>query len=292
MKCPECENRHRRKYGRQCGSCGYIFAFGPTDRSFLGMTDAKFLGHVRAASRNGTTYFTENQLYGAYCRRVKTKIRPDHLFLMVSVFAGLGFLVMFSFAMGAPGGPCAIFILILFGLIAGVLVLFARPEIPPPRQIAAVLCHWQESGKTIEHLLDEPSLHETPPEWTEPDIYDYGVERLLVVEHDLMVDLFVRNNQHAEQRMLVIAESGYPEYLLPHVRRLLEENPALPDCSATTPKKDREGSASGYGCLSRWKHGGASLWSGNRRSARPSRSQCATGFANGTHSSAVCRKFV
>ena len=42
------------------------------------------------------------------------------------------------------------------------------------------------------------------------------------------MDLFVRNGLHAESRALVLAESGYPDYLLPRARELLRERPDLP----------------------------------------------------------------
>jgi hypothetical protein len=97
-----------------------------------------------------------------------------------------------------------------------------------PGQFDALLNRWHSNGKRIDKLIDQPTLHEPPPDWSEPDIYDYGVERLLIVERDLLVDLFVKNGVHAEQRMLVISESGYPDYLLPVATRLLQEQPDLP----------------------------------------------------------------
>ena len=97
-----------------------------------------------------------------------------------------------------------------------------------PDYLTELLRRWESGGKKMENWIPKPSLHEPPPEWSEPDIYDYGVERILVVERDILVDWFVKNGVHAEQRMLVLAESGYPQYLLPVARRLLEEQPNLP----------------------------------------------------------------
>jgi hypothetical protein len=118
-------------------------------------------------------------------------------------------------------------LLAICGLIA-VISFFSKPKVVSPKEFSQLIQRWRKDGKKIEHLLEGPSLHAPPREWSEPDIYDYGVERILVVERDVIVDLFVRNNQHAEQRMLVIAESGYPKYLVPQVWRLLEESPDLP----------------------------------------------------------------
>ena len=51
---------------------------------------------------------------------------------------------------------------------------------------------------------------------------------MLIVDRELTVDLLVKNGFHAEQRALVIAESGYPEYLLPVAEKVLRENTDLP----------------------------------------------------------------
>jgi hypothetical protein len=50
----------------------------------------------------------------------------------------------------------------------------------------------------------------------------------LLVEHDLLVDLFVLNGFHADERTLILSETGYPAYLLPIARQCLQENPNLP----------------------------------------------------------------
>ena len=54
------------------------------------------------------------------------------------------------------------------------------------------------------------------------------MERILVVARDLLVDLMINNNRHTDQRILVLAESGYPDYLVPRARQLLEERCDLP----------------------------------------------------------------
>ena len=100
---------------------------------------------------------------------------------------------------------------------------------PPDRtKFRQLLSKWQQKHGRLERLVTEPQMHEPPPEWTEPDIYDYGVERLLIVQHDLLVDLLVKNGVHAEQRALILAESGYPYYLFPLAVKALRENPELP----------------------------------------------------------------
>ncbi|MDA1018096.1 MAG: hypothetical protein O3A00_27020 [Planctomycetota bacterium] len=42
------------------------------------------------------------------------------------------------------------------------------------------------------------------------------------------MDLFVKNGVHAELKMLVLAESGFPEYIVPVAKRLSNEREDLP----------------------------------------------------------------
>ncbi len=87
---------------------------------------------------------------------------------------------------------------------------------------------WKLAKGDIPKLIESESLQEPPPDWTEGDIYDYGVERILIVERDLLVDWLVLNSFHADQRALILAASGYPKYLMAIAQRLLHENANLP----------------------------------------------------------------
>ena len=226
MKCPQCSRNHRLgKYGMKCG-CNYHFCFNPKAQGTLGLTDGKFLACVRAASQNDTTYFTRNQLYAVYCRRLRkspvTSLVIGGVLLMVA--AGTYFIARHD----NPEVRGVDYVLGVAGIIViGFGQYIARQGIPR-QYFDFVLGRWLGHGRKLDRLLEQPSLHEPPPEWNELDIYDYGVERLLIVEHDLLVDLFVKNGVHAEQRMLVISESGYPDYLMEVARRLLDEQPDLP----------------------------------------------------------------
>jgi hypothetical protein len=111
-------------------------------------------------------------------------------------------------------------------LILVALVSYVKPP-PPFDRFNALVQRWLQK-RDLPRLIQAPSLHQPPPQWQEQDIYDYGVERILVVERDILVDWFVLNNFHAQERTLVIAESGYPSYLKPVAERMLQENPNLP----------------------------------------------------------------
>jgi hypothetical protein len=223
MKCPECGGNHKVKSGMKCGVCGYQFTFNPKVRATQGFTDGKFSACIQAASQNNTAWFTKNQLYAAYCRRTSKSGLTGVIWGILIVLLGI-------FATAYFAAPIGVIILVVgFAILFGTLVgIIAARRATRWSNFQEILQRWERSGKTIERLIEKPSLHEPPPDWSEPDIYEYGVERILLVEHNILVDLFVKNGVHAEQRMLVLSGSGYPDYLLPIARRLLEEKPDLP----------------------------------------------------------------
>ena len=77
-------------------------------------------------------------------------------------------------------------------------------------------------------LLLQPGLHKPPPEFPEQDLFDYGAERIIIVERRLLVDLLVRNGFHAEQNALIFSRDGYPSYIVQHALKILKENSLLP----------------------------------------------------------------
>lgn len=246
MKCPECGYDQKVKYGLTCGECNYTFCFNPKE-SGMSMTDGKFLACIRSAGRasddrsregafissrpsrhQSTQWFTENQLYAAFCRRMS---RPAWQYTLIGLIPMVFGLVMLFQDEQDFGSRSLLMFLVVGGGVLAVVVAIACHFIRPTVDrfvFDECLKQWKSHGRSIDKLLSEPSLHEPPPEWTEPDIYDYGVERVLIVERDILVDLFVRNGFHAEQRTLVLSESGYPSYLVPVARKLIEERSDLP----------------------------------------------------------------
>lgn len=219
MKCPQCQRDHRVKLGMVCNKCEYSFCFNPKERNSWGVTDGRFVNWIKKASRNNTFYFTSNQLYASYVAWAKTP------------FVGV---LLFGFFLGVFG----VFVLLNsleFGLIILFLALclligafFTKPSAHNRTKFQKLVERWIAEKGSIHKLLLKPSLHQAPPPSPESDIYDYGVERVLVVEHDLLVDLLVLNNQHADQHMVVISESAYPEYMIRRTIELLIENPQMP----------------------------------------------------------------
>lgn len=239
MKCPSCATKQQRREGMTCKKCGYVHVFDPKAD---GITDGKFMGLIKAASSNNTYFFTFNQLYSVYCRGRSRLIAAviEHKLKPLGV---LGRLVIASAIVGGVTGAILLddplpIALGIAGLIAGIALVVvgrsrrelepAHREPPGMTELRDWVKKWDTAGRPIPKLLRAPSLDRSPGPYREGDIFDYGVERVLIVEHDLLVDLMVKNNLHAEHRALVVSERGYPSYLVPHARRLLEERPDLP----------------------------------------------------------------
>jgi hypothetical protein len=183
------------------------------------MTDGRFLAAIRSASQNGVSYFTQNQLYAAYCRRQKKARAPSIIGVIVAL--------VIAIVMWNENAGVAVVLPMMFAALM-IWSMFWPPRVLPLKSFLGMIDSWLRAGKPIDMMIQQPTLHQPPPDWSESDIYDYGVERILIVQRDELVDLMVLNNVHAEQRMLVISETGYPQYLLPHAKRVLEERDDLP----------------------------------------------------------------
>ena len=161
----------------------------------------------------------------AYCRHAVKGQLPAALGLLFfgALFAGFAFIGI------RQAGEAAWLLFFVVGMLSmcfgGWLAIRWRPSHDP---MESAIGKWIDQGRDIPRLLREPELGISPPEWDEPDIYDYGVEAILIVQREILVDLFVKNGFHAERRCLVVSESGYPSYVVQRMRLLLEERPDLP----------------------------------------------------------------
>lgn len=221
MKCPQCSEKTPDKENRtSCPKCAYRFAFRPGDR----MKDTWFLAIVRRASQNDTVYFTEHQLYTAYAqwsRNVKRSFPFITLFLgFVAVMGGL--ILEISPFYTVPAAVAAV----------GLMFLLKRNSGPPLTypEFQRLVRQWLGADKPIKRLIiaGHPRLAKAPPRSVETDLYNYGVERILIVERDELVDLLVLNDFAARERALILSQNGYPAYLEDRLRDILESQPGVP----------------------------------------------------------------
>ncbi len=216
MKCPNCNKNHKYSGGMTC-SCGYHFVFNPKRDQF---SDGKFAAAIAQAGNNRTYVFTRNQLYTAFLRRRENSIGCFIVLLSIAVIAAI-----FGLALGIPAlGVPALFI----AAISLLLLLKAKnnPNTTRPK-FDSLLSRWLAQHK-IPNMIEKPDMYQPPPDWPEPDIYNYGVERILVVQHDLLADLLVRNHFHAEQSCLVVSVNHYPQYIWQRAEHILR----LPDLTS------------------------------------------------------------
>lgn len=225
MKCPKCTTNHPYRTGMTC-KCGYRFSLDPKK---LGMADGSFLALVKKCSASGTYHFTRNQLHAAYLRQKPLGRKSCAITLLgASVFVTvILLLVLFDGNKNDFRGLAIIVPIIVVLPILAWIVMYVLPVYDSFEKVMKAT-QTGDLSKSLGNLVDKPMLFEKPPEWNEQDIHDYGVERVLIVEHELNVDWLVRNNFHSAQRVLVISESGYPNYLLPVVQELLRERSDLP----------------------------------------------------------------
>jgi hypothetical protein len=191
------------------------------------MTDIKFFDILRRASQNGRFYFTFAQLYTAWCQQDAA----DHLALFrkkliaLSVFL-FAFCITCLFWFGWPGVALS-----LISLVAPYLLFRQHGQRLPPElnQLKKLVKQWQTGGGGgDEMLLLNPGLHEVSADFPEKEFVGYGVERIIIVERRLLVDLLVKNAFHADQNALIFSRDGYPFSSVHCARKILEKNKILP----------------------------------------------------------------
>ena len=228
MKCPSCLHNHKAKYGGQCSSCGYAFVFQP--RVAGGMTDGRFSAIIKRASADGTYFFTETQLFVAQQMLGKKTFSGGCVAAAVMFIFALVFTVLLAdktdHTLFEVVVRMALFIAIGWGIFR-VNRGPAKLSLSSLTAFEGYLSEWRRH-QPIDKLLDKPQLDRPPPAAEESDVYDYGVEGVLVLDEDRLVDLFVLNNFHAEQRVAVISKRGYPAYVMPRVQAVLADRPDLP----------------------------------------------------------------
>lgn len=207
MKCPKCDAKHKVKYGMKCSYCSYVFIFNPKIDK-LRMTDGKFKSIIKIASGNGTFHFTGNQMYIAAFKFYNKFSR------LITFIAGIVVISIVSFILYSANAKFWIWFL----AISAVLYIFYR-ALFVPRKISRLdwdrlVSKWVGSGKKIEKLIQKKSLQSPPPEWSESDIYDYGVEGILICQKSLYVDFLALNNFHTEHKLLIMSQMGHPDICL------------------------------------------------------------------------------
>lgn len=228
MKCPNCtHNQLRGQHGMVCKKCGYEFCFDPKkyNTASYKLTDAKFLGILRRASRRDTYYFTEDELY--YIAALKSNEKAKGCVLM-SILGSMALGAFFSLILGMqPFWLWWLGIALALILVGVWSVRGLDRSLIPRKTWNRCVKKWQKYHGPIPYLIQQPALHQPPPDQPEPDIHDYGASQLIICQHDIQVDWLVLNHFHTANSAIVVSETGYPEYLSKDLDELIQRNPDL-----------------------------------------------------------------
>lgn len=235
MKCIECgvDNTLKDRTSNQghCKSCGHRFAFEPTTmRPPLKFTDGFFAKMIDDLSFGGTLFFTRQQLYNLFVRRLERKANSGQ-----GVLQGCG---CFLLIIGTPG------LFAGFGFVAvpvGALLLALswwlkrrqRQQQPKTFNLSQAkfdqfFQSWQRANGVPEKLLPPVSTTASAaPAAISPDISEYSFDRVVVCEHDRIAQLLIANNLHFEHSCAVVSLRGYPADIFDTVMEMLRRNPDL-----------------------------------------------------------------
>lgn len=220
MRCPKCGHNQQRKNGMSCSNCHYRFVIDPKETKYRSLTDGKFIAAINKASANGTRYFTENQLYAVICKQSARSSKIIRIVIFVIICGISLFFLPFKISL--------VFILALGFIFFFVFHAGSFYKPLSKENFQPLIRKWQAGALKSDKLLGKPSFINAPSAYPEKDIFDYGVESVLIVDKDLLVDLLVKNDWHAENRTLVVSINRYPGYIWSRMVKLLEESKRIP----------------------------------------------------------------
>lgn len=161
---------------------------------------------VNKVSADDTLYFTPNQLYAACYKKESLFVRSS-LFVGLPLFLFLIMLILYPWWLALP-------------IILIVWWWSFRNDYKKPLQrqideddLNKALKRWAQRrhinlpkgtrGEPLK-LIDAPQLKKAPKASAEKDLYDYGVEAVIVTDQDIYVDLFVKNGYHTQYKALIM----------------------------------------------------------------------------------------
>ncbi|MFK7797106.1 MAG: hypothetical protein AB8E82_06605 [Aureispira sp.] len=199
------------------------------DPKTTGLNDQEFRALTEEMRGTGDTYYTANQLYSSYLGTGKVSCMT-RFFLFILVVVTTVFMININYVKNTYLGNSMYIDVALIGVFAaamtGLFTLKDKIKISY-EEFDQLLQRWLKH-QPMPNLLIKPSLQEAPSNpFGEQDLYDYGVESILVVDKDIYVDLFVKNNYQAEWKAVVISQNAYPHYLITQVQKILDDNPSI-----------------------------------------------------------------
>lgn len=201
-----------------CNSCHRRFIIDPKTHQF---NDYKFKHLLEQVGEEGNTHFTFNQLYSSYLLRLarkNKKTRSEIFYVLIGCSIVLAILQETDSAVP--------YIVSGFFLMASIFRAIPEKAISSAN-FKEFMISWNKQNP-IPNWIETPSLQQAPSTPEEGDLHDYGVEGIIFVDQDIYVDLLVKNQLHLDLKMVVVAQSGYPNYLKTTVQGLLNQSSPPP----------------------------------------------------------------
>lgn len=218
MRCPQCQHNQKTREGMSCNKCGYGHVFQPrTDR----LSDYAFTQLLQRLSGNGHLCFTREQLAVALCR---LRLRGKD-WLALTLFLMIFFGLFSLFGTTALSGSLISGSVVAAFISGSVLMLRLRFRNRTSYADALRLIDRYHQRHPIALLATGTAYANAQPPTVDPH---YAPERILVVEHDEMVDMLIRNRFHQTARTAVVSASGYPAGLFAACAGFIARHPQIP----------------------------------------------------------------
>jgi uncharacterized membrane protein YgcG len=225
MKCARCghDSKYKERSNKTCPQCKGKFAFEPRDGDKF--TDMAFHNAIEAVSAKGQIRWGAEHLYYELARRLKPKTGCA---LVLMVVLGITALVLALFAK-----------LVLPALVPAVLAFVAfavwrahKPGKYSPLNLGdfnKLLKQWVAAHGTPKTMITRAHVRGTPApaRRLEADIGDYSFDRAIICDRARTADILLANNFHFENNCAVLSVDGYPEANFETIRAMLKRNPRL-----------------------------------------------------------------
>lgn len=219
MKCPRCSNDSKKtdRPEGKCPQCGYKFVFDPPNP----LSDYAFNQLVQKVSSGGVHAFTREQLICEVERGILRKDASAVVAVVLAIVLTIGSIVITTVAATAVGplGVLVIFPLTIVIVLLVVKMLRGKPKYAP-EAATIVKTYIDQTGLPVKMIPERAHPAELNPSASaarEFDLESYGFDRIVAVQHHVIVDMLVANQFHVQHNAAIVSFDGYPS----HVARLV-----------------------------------------------------------------------
>lgn len=233
MKCPKCLNNQKYKDGMICSSCRYQFALNPKEK--YNISDAAFKSTLDRLSVGGQFFYTYNQLYAQIYRAVKKKHSLGFegcscLGVFLTIVGSIILIFVRGFELGWQYSILLFIVFMILAFIMGRLPFKLEADIP------ARIIETYNKIHPFENLADGTKFKYLEDRSLDTEFLQYAPERILIVEHDDMVDMLLLNRFHFDNKTLVLSAQKYPGAAFKACQGFLANHTDIPvflihDCS-------------------------------------------------------------